>query len=199
MRPRPLRAARLKRRHRESALRRLNMTSPSHATFLATPFPPRPWYVPAQRASAPDRQRSGTAGGGDGSAVVRTLQGTRSGCAERRALLPPLPAATVGCTRAARSGGRAGRGGAGRQAPQGGAERRRRRRRWRWLRCSVLRSGGEAAVVSAWHRRARPRRELVVAGPVLTAGGGAAAAVTLLPFAVPLLQQRLCRRRRCQR
>lgn len=197
VRPRPLRAARLKRRHRESALRRLNMTSPSHATFLATPFPPRPWYVPAQRASAPDRQRSGTAGGGDGSAVVRTLQGTRSGCAERRALLPPLPAATVGCTRAARSGGRAGRGGAGRQTPQGGAERR--RRRWRWLWCSVLRSGGEAAVVSAWHRRARPRRELVVAGPVLTAGGGAAAAVTLLPFAVPLLQQRLCRRRRCQR
>lgn len=116
MRPWPPGRSRPKQWDRESALSPLNVTSACDAFFLATPFPPRRWYVPAQRASAPDRQRSGTAGGGDGSVVVRTLHGTRSGCAERRALLPPLPAATVGFTRAARSGG------AGLEAPQGRAE-----------------------------------------------------------------------------
>lgn len=124
-------------------------------------------------------------------------------CARYRGRAPAVPSgalssplyltATVGCTRAARSGGRAGRGGAG----QGGG------------------TSGEcceaAAAVggSALSRRGRGRGRFGVAAScrpvrgVRSGGTGAnrrdgATTATLSPLAVALLRQRLCCRR-CQR
>lgn len=85
------RTARPKQRDREPAQRRWDVTSPCHATCLATPFPPPRWYVPP---NAPRRRtRRGVVrpvgGEGSGSGVLRTAPGPRRGCAERRALFAP--------------------------------------------------------------------------------------------------------------